>query len=215
MVVEGYDRRIAPRVYRIPFSTNVERVALAAGHKSVELEWIDVEPLDRTPVETVSGQSLVPVLVDDGEVVFDSPAVLEWLERRYPEPPLYPRAAARRAEVQVFVEWFNGVWKRPPNLIAAELERAEPDAERIEELGARMRAALDVFEALLEGRDYLFGEFGVADAIAFPFLKYAVFGLPPGDDEVFHRVLVEQMPLGDGYPRLRAWAGRVDAHPRS
>jgi len=33
---------VALRVYRIPFSTNVERVALAAGHKGVELEWVDL-----------------------------------------------------------------------------------------------------------------------------------------------------------------------------
>jgi glutathione S-transferase len=78
-----------------------------------------------------------------------------------------------------------------------------------------MREALDVFENLLQERDYLYGEFGIADVIAFPFLKYAVFGLPPADDEVFHRVLAEHMPLGDGYPRLRGWSQRVDAHPRS
>jgi len=125
------------------------------------------------------------VLVDGDDVVSDSPLVLEWLERRHPEPPLYPREPARRAEVQVFVDWFNQLWKRPPNLIAVELEGPNPDARRIEELGSRMRASLDVFERLLEGRDYLYGEFGVADVVAFPFLKYAVFGLPPEDDEVF------------------------------
>ena len=38
------------RVYRIPFSTNVERVALAAGHKGLPIEWIDVDPDDRSPV---------------------------------------------------------------------------------------------------------------------------------------------------------------------
>ena len=38
------------QVYRIPLSTNVERVALAAGHKGVEIEWIDVDPDDRSPV---------------------------------------------------------------------------------------------------------------------------------------------------------------------
>ena len=155
------------------------------------------------------------MLVEGGEVVFDSPAILAWLERRFPEPPLYPREPARRAEAQVFVDWFNQLWKRPPNLIAAELERPQPDMRRIDELGSRMRSALDIFESLLEGRDYLFGDFGVADVIAFPFLKYAAFGLPPGDDELFHRVLVEHMPLGDGYPRLRGWSARVDAHPRS
>ena len=35
------------RVYRIPFSTNVERVALATGHKGLAIEWIDVDPDDR------------------------------------------------------------------------------------------------------------------------------------------------------------------------
>jgi glutathione S-transferase len=202
------------RIYRIPFSTNVERVALAAGHKGIEVDWIDVDPRDRSPVERASGQALVPALVADGEVVTDSPAILDWLEQRFPEPPLFPREPARRAEVRVFVEWFNDVWKRPPNLIAAEEEKPDPDAARIAELASRMRRAIPVFEGLLDGRDYLFGDFGAADVIAFPFLKYAVFGVPAGDDERFHAILVEHQPLDPGSP-LRAWAARVDAHPRS
>jgi glutathione S-transferase len=206
---------VALRVYRIPFSTNVERVALAAGHKRLEVEWIDVDPDDRSPVFALSGQTLVPVLVDGDEVVTDSPAIVALLEERVPEPPLYPTDEARRAEVEIFVDWFNRVWKRPPNAIADELEHAEPDFARIAELSAEMRAALDRFEGLLAGRDYLFGGFGAADCIAFPFLKYAVFGLPAGDDELFHRVLVDHMPLGDRYPRLTAWARRVDEHPRA
>jgi glutathione S-transferase len=153
------------------------------------------------------------VLETDGEVVFDSTAILEWLEQRQPEPPLYPHDDARRAEVEVFVDWFNRVWKRPPNLIAAELERPEPDRARVEELGGRMRSSLDLFERLLAGRDYLFGDFSVADCIAFPFLKYAVLGLPDGDEELFHRVLVEHMPLGE-HRRLEAWVRRVDEVPR-
>jgi glutathione S-transferase len=206
---------MAVRVYRIPFSTNVERVALAAGHKGVEIEWVDVDAADRSAVEAVSGQSLVPVLVDGGEIVADSPVILRRLEERFPEPPLYPPEPARRAEVGVFVDWFNLVWKRPPNLIADEEEKPQPDAALIEELGAQMRSSLDIFEALLDGRDYLFGEFGIADVIAFPFLKYAVLGLPEGDDDPFHSILVEHQPIGDGYPRLRAWVHRVDARPRA
>jgi glutathione S-transferase len=154
------------------------------------------------------------VLVADDEVVTDSAAILEWLEAHVPDPPLFPHAPARRAEVRVFVDWFNNVWKLPPNLIDAEELRPQPDAARIRALAARMRGSIPLFEDLLEGRDYLFGEFGVADVIAFPFLKYAVFGLPPGDDERFHRILVEHQPLDAASP-LHAWAERVDAHPRS
>jgi glutathione S-transferase len=206
---------LALRIYRIPFSTNVERVALAAGHKALEIEWVDVDPTDRSAVEVASGQSLVPVLVDGAQVVTDSPAIVALLDERFPEPPLYPADEARRAEIEIFVDWFNRVWKRPPNAIADELEQPEPDFERVAELSAEMRAALDRFELLLAGRDYLFGAFGAADCIAFPFLKYAVFGLPAEDDELFHRVLVDHMPLGGGYPHLTAWARRVDEHPRA
>lgn len=195
------------RIYRIPFSTNVERVALAAGHKGIAIEWVDVDPGDRSPVEAVSGQRLVPVLVaDDGEVVLDSPVILEWLEARHPDPPLLPADPARRAEVRVFCDWFNRVWKRAPNAIADDGPSDEPVAA--------MRDHVARFEDLLHGRDYLFGEFGLADVTAFPFLKYAAFGTPADDDELFHQILVEYQPLRDDSP-LRAWAGRVDAHPRS
>jgi glutathione S-transferase len=162
----------------------------------------------------VSGQELVPVVVAEDTVLNDSPVILEWLEQKVPEPPLYPREPARRAEVEVFLQWFNRLWKRPPNLIADEEQQPEPDGSRIAELGERMRAAVPVFEQLLDRRDYLFGEFGIADVTAFPFLKFAVFGLPEGDDERFHAILVEHQPLGDDSP-LRAWAERVDALPRA
>jgi glutathione S-transferase len=214
LVLPAQGLAVALQGYRIPFSTNVERVALAAGHKGIEIEWIDIDAADRSPVEAVSGQPLVPVLVDGGEVVSDSPAIVEWLEARVPEPPLFPRDPARAAEVRTFVDWFNLVWKRPPNLIAAELEQAQPDAVRIAELSERMRTALQPFEALLSRRDYLYGDFGAADITAFPFLKYAVTGLAPGDDELFHRILVEHQPLAPESP-LHAWVRRVDAHPRS
>lgn len=202
------------RVYRIPFSTNVERVALAAGHKGVEVEWVDVDPADRSPVRAVSGQDLVPVLEADGEVVSDSPVILAWLEERHPEPPLYPRDTARRAEAETFLDWFNGLWKRPPNLLTAELMKADPEKARVAELGRRLTGSLDRFQALLDGRDHLLGAFGIADVTAFPFLKYGLLGLPEGDEELFHRVLVDHLGTGR-HPRVTAWIERVDARPRA
>jgi maleylacetoacetate isomerase len=202
------------RIWRIPFSTNVERVALALGYKDLSVKWVDVDPADRGEVERLSGQPLVPVLELDGRVLVDSTAIIEELERVHRDPPLYPMDAARRAEVEIFVDWFNRVWKRPPNELEAELGKPEPDPARIERLGGEIAGALDRFEALLDGRDYLFGDFGVADCIAFPFLKYAVLH-DPEDQELFHRILVEHQRLEGGYPRLEAWIRRVDARPRA
>jgi glutathione S-transferase len=203
------------RVYRIPFSTNVERVALALAHKGVAVEWVDVDPADRSPVVEVSGQELVPVLVDGDLVLHDSPVILEHLEERFPEPPLFPRDPARREELRSFLDWFNGLWKRPPNLIVAEESKPEPDRSRIAELEGRIAAALPRFEALLHGREYLFGdELTAADVTAFPFLKYAVLW-QEGDPDRFHEVLRDTMRLDGRYPRLEAWIHRVDALPRA
>jgi glutathione S-transferase len=191
-------------VYRVPFSTNVERIALAAGHKKIRIDWVDVDPDDRSPVEAISGQSLVPVLVHGDEVITDSPRILDWLEERAPEPPLYPREPALRATATVFAQWFNHVWKVAPNRLVD-----GPDPA----LSAEIRASVGLFEGLLECRDYLFGEFGIADVIAFPFLKYAALGLPDQDTDPFHAILVDNLPLADDSP-LRAWTERVDARPR-
>ena len=203
------------RLYRIPFSTNVERVALALAHKRIEVEWTDVDPDDRSEVVRVSGQELVPVLVDGDRVLSGSPVILGYLEERFPDPPLYPADPARRAELRTFVDWFNRVWKRPPNLIAAEELKTEPDPDRIAALEQRMSDALPLFEDLLAGRDYLFGdELSAADVVAFPFLKYAVLW-EEGDEERFHEILRDAQRLDGRHPRLEAWIYRVDALPRA
>jgi glutathione S-transferase len=202
------------RCYRIPFSTNVERVSLALAHKRLEVEWIEVDPGDRTEVERVSGQPLVPVLLDGDRIVVDSTEILQHLEELQPEPRLFPVGAARRAEVEIFLDWFNRIWKRPPNEIDAERARDAPDEARIKRLGRELTGSLDLFEVLLDGREYLYGEFSAADCAAFPFLKYAML-LDPDDDEAFHLILAEHLRLNGGYPNLRRWIERVNARPRA
>lgn len=193
----------------------MERVALALAHKGVEVEYVDVDPDDRSEVVRVSGQELVPVLVDGDIVLADSPVILEHIERRFPEPPLYPSDPARRAELRIFIDWFNRVWKLPPNLIDAEETKAAPDRARIAELERLITDALARFEALLADRDYLFGdELSAADITAFPFLKYAVVW-EDGDEQRFHEILRDAMPLDGRYPRLEAWIHRIDALPRA
>ena len=169
---------------------------------------------DRSPVEKVSGQPLVPVIEDDGEVVSDSTRIFEYLDGRYPDPPLYPSDPARRAEMEVFIDWFNEVWKSAPNTIADEME-GMPDRAVIKHESRLMAERLDVFEGMLDGRDYLMNEgVSAADFAVFPFVKYALLPVDPTDDEPFHAVLADHQPLGD-HPRLAAWIERIDKLPRA
>ncbi len=204
-------------LYRVKLSTNVERVALALAHKGLRVESVWVPFDDRTKVRKVSGQDLVPVLVDDGKVVIDSMEIVRYLEERFPgTPPLYPKDAARRADCLLFIDWFNRIWKRPPNEIAVELEKPEGERElaRVERLGKAMQGYLDLFEQMLTGRDCLQGEFSAADVAAFPFVKYAAI-YDPTDPHLFHRVLADYQKPGKTHPNLLAWIARADKRPRA
>jgi glutathione S-transferase len=203
------------RLHAIPFSTNVERVALALAYKGLGAEVVMHEAGDRSAIVELSGQELVPVIEHQGRVIAGSPVIIEYLEELQPEPPLYPSDPARAAEMRVFIDWFNGVWKGPPNAIAGAIDAGNADQARLDALGAQMTRALEWFEALLTERDFLFGDqVSAADFVVFPFLKYAA-AIDPADDETFHQVLNRYQPLGDDHRRVAAWIQRLDALPRT
>ena len=144
------------RVYRIPLSTNVERVALGLGYKGLDVEWIDVPCDDRSEVVRVSGQELVPVLDDDGLILPDSVAILRYVEERRPGAAAVAARAGRRAEAEISSTGSTAVEAA-----------AEPHRGRLRrgEYGPRITASLDR-SSDLDGR-YLFGDVGIADVIAF------------------------------------------------
>ncbi len=200
------------RVHRIPFSTNVERVALAAAHKGVEVEWVDHDAADRSAIEAFSGQSLVPVAEVDGDVVRGSMRIVERLEADHPHPPLYPDDPLEAARARIFISWFDRVWKGPPNALDV-VGDPPPDAEQL-----RARAGVWtgwIAGLLSDGRSFLGGNFlGAADVCAFPFVKFAVIDPDPGDEDQFHEILVDLLRR-EAHPALDRWVERVDALPRA
>jgi maleylpyruvate isomerase len=203
------------RIHAIPHSTNVHRVALALGLKGVAVDaWVQHPPGDRAGIRAVSGQDLVPVVeTDDGRVLTDSTAIVDWIDATWPQPPLFPADPAARAEVEGFVTFFNCVWKVAPNAIDAEQQSGAPDPRKIAAWGAQLRGWQHGFEALLTDRDHLFGDApGAADICAYPFLRFTTSS-DPDDDDLFHGVLLEHLP-GD-FPNLAAWIERMGALPKS
>jgi glutathione S-transferase len=200
------------RVHRIPFSTNVERVALAAAHKGLTIEWVDHDAGDRSAIRALSGQELVPVLeTANGLVLTDSPQILRWLEREYPDPPLWPDDPALRARVDVLIEWFNGVWKGPPNWLAD-----DPGNPAASAWATRLTAWTDTVEGLLSGAGYLVGDtLTAADVVAFPFLQIGATPADPDDADPFHAVLRRHCALGPQHAATRAWIARMAALPQA
>lgn len=205
-------------LYRAPFSTNVERVALALAHKGLEVESIEISYEARTPVIEASGQELVPVIDDDGEIVADSTKILGHLDEHYPQNPIFPTDPTRRTEVELMIDWFNEVWKSSPNAIEFELEEGDEESrmDMVEGEAKRMRTAIGLFNRMLAGRDFMAGdEVSALDFVIFPFLKYATIPPDPEDDGLFHKILDVHQPLDPTeHADLAAWIARIDAMPR-
>jgi glutathione S-transferase len=182
-------------------------VAIPAGLKGLRVEWVDHDAADRSAIRSLSGQGLFPVAeLPGGRLLTDSPVILRALDELAPDPPLWPADPTARAVADVFAEWFNLVWKGPPNRIA---DGAEQPGDR-----AWLAASRDVFAGLLAAHPYLLGaQPGIADVLAYPFLRYGR-GCAPGDDDPFHAVLAEHLDPA-GRPRLGAWLDRCAALPRA
>ena len=58
-------------------------------------------------VRRLSGQTAVPVLRADGEVIAGSTRIMEWIEEKYPEPTLTPADPAMAEEAGALQKWFD------------------------------------------------------------------------------------------------------------
>jgi glutathione S-transferase len=169
----------------------------------VAIEWVEVDVNDRTPVQELSGQARVPVAEIDGEIVVGSLEIIGRIA-----PSLWPSEPRVRAQVDVFLEWFERVWLHPLGILWH-----GDDDDRRKRAGARVSRSLDRFEDLLDGSDHLFGPLTVADIVAYPFLKYATDDNAEDDYEIHE--LMRRYQSVDGRPRLAAWIDRVSALPRA
>lgn len=81
------------------------RLRIALNLKGLDTEYVAVdlrtEAHLKAEFKALNPQGLVPALVlDDDTVLTQSPAIIEWLEERYPTPPLLPAGAEARAHVR-------------------------------------------------------------------------------------------------------------------
>lgn len=184
-----------------PYARKV-RIALAEKGIAFELHT-EVPWNDDTSLPHFNPLEKLPVLIPDrGEPLFQSSYILEWLERRHPEPPLLPRdddgiLAAKRLEVIA-----DGVCDA---VILIMFERMRPQGGQSEAWIGRQRRKIDGGIAALADavgtRRFAIGErFGLADIAIGSVLGYLGVRFP------------EKNWRGE-YPALAAYAEALFARP--
>jgi glutathione S-transferase len=98
------------RLFQIPFSHNCIKARHVLDLKGIDHEVVNINPALRGEVKRVSGQTLVPTLIDRGHVVSGSTPILLYLEEHRPEPALLPEDAGERAECMVLMDWADGTF---------------------------------------------------------------------------------------------------------
>ena len=172
------------KLYSGPLSLFTAKVRVALAEKALPYELVSV-PFSRAggyapklpEMLAINPKGQVPVLVDEEVAIYDSTLILEYLEERCPEPPLYPRDVATRArcrqlEAAADEILFPHVWE----LIAEVFYKPEPsrrDAARIARARAAIAAHVAELDRRLADRAYLCGTYSVADIGYFLTMTFA------------------------------------------
>ena len=165
------------------------RVRIALAEKGIEYETVEID-LDDRPAWIYEKNPLgrVPVLEEDTFVLAESAVIDEYLDDRYPDPPLWPADPAERGLGRLLVFRFDELSK--PYYA---LRRGDDGA------GERLYSALAALDAVLQGQEFLSGrEFGLAD------IAYAPWILRARD-----RMEVDV----SRFPALDEWVGRLEQRP--
>lgn len=208
----GYARRVGLTFYYGAGSPYAWRVWLALEHKQIPYERVTLSFANRethTPqYAQINPRQKVPAIRDGELSLYESAAIVEYLEERYPEAPrLFPasldeRAVVRRLihEIDVYagrgVSMLGGIVFRPGDVSAA-------DQGLIDYAAQTLRDELAFFERELTG-DFLVGSLTAADLSLYPlFAMIARFELRRPD-------LAVTPHMG---PRVRDWMSRIEALP--
>ncbi|GBB83261.1 hypothetical protein RclHR1_01000017 [Rhizophagus clarus] len=124
----------------------------------------------------------LPYLDDDGFHIYESRAIARYLINKYQgtktSTVLIPSDVQKAALIEQFISIETSYYNQPlskliTQLISMKRQGKEPDLKIVDEAREELDKVLDVYEKLLEGKDYLAGEFSLADILHIPLTFYA------------------------------------------
>lgn len=185
------------RLYLLHGCPFAQRVVIALREKKLSFELAFYEPSRRPPaLEALGSRAKSPTLFDGEARVFESLAVLEYLEDRHPEPALLPRAPFERARVRMTTIRFTEELLPKLGAFSMEARRAPNDAAKLATLQEEIATELARWNDALSGTHLVSDEVTLADVVAYAHLDGAIragFAIP------------------EALPGVRRWVERMQA----
>jgi glutathione S-transferase len=166
--------------YFHPFSTYARRVWMTLLEKDVPFEPIEVDLAARAHHQpeylAKNPYGRVPAINDDGFVLYESAAILHYLESTHPTPALTPSDARGRAQVDMHLRLCDLQFARPTVTIIFPkrfLPRERWDLNAMSQAKADIEKHVEIVERELGSDDYLVGNrYTLADIAYTPFLQF-------------------------------------------
>jgi len=197
------------KIYGFPASTCTRKVLMTLNEKDYPYEFISVdirsgeqkqpEHLARHPF------GVVPVMDDDGFMLYESRAIIHYLDAKLTNNPLMPKDVKNFGEMEQWMNVEQSYLSFPAvqlvkQLYFAKMQRIAPDTAIIEGAMPKVEYALDVAEKRLVKQPYFAGStFSLADITWMPYIEYL---FPSGLGELVNDRVA-----------LKAWWERVSARP--
>ena len=166
-----------------------QRVRLVLAEKGVAVEIIDVEP-GNLPEDLVglNPYNSLPTLVDRDLALYESTVIMEYLDERFPHPPLLPVYPVARAQSRLYVHRIQKDWcGYVDNIVAGRSKETVIDRSR-KELKESLMAISPIF-SFSEKPYFMSEEFTLVDCCVAPILwRLPVLGieLPPKHGKPIH-----------------------------
>jgi len=185
-------------------SINVQKVVICVRELGIPFERVEAGGkfgvVDTPAYRKLNPNGLVPVIEDDGFVLWESNAIVRYLSRKYATGTLWPSDPRVAADADRWMDWQTTNFN--PRLFDAFLQFIRtPEPERnlalVKASMKKSEAGMAVLDAHLADRDYVAGEYSMGD-IPLACSVHRWFGLP-----------CEHAPR----PHAQAWLARVKARP--
>lgn len=186
-----------------PLSTFSRRVRIALIEKNIPADLVEVDMVaraHRSPAYlALNPYGRVPTLEEDGFVLYESTAILEYLEATHPQPPLVPMDARGRALVSMHMKLCDLQLTRQTGMIIFPkrfLPKERWDEKAMAQAKKEIEKHLEILELQLHGKEYLVSDrYTLVEVCYTPFVEFFS--------------LVEVTPP----PAVAAWTARMLERP--